>query len=164
MRNFILRQTLEKLQTLQRSLKQQLAEQAQLVRQAIESGGGTHDNAMYDSELHKQKVLAERENVVSRYLEEPVVVDELSSAGDKVTVGKRVDIRRLDDSREQSIVILGSADCEFGEIQGAISCYSPLGRRLVGHEEGDAVTIRAPGGSYDVEILRIRPFDPASSG
>ena len=37
-----------------------------------------------------------------------------------------------------------------------ISVVSPIARALIGKEEGDEVTVRAPGGEIDYEIDQVR--------
>jgi transcription elongation factor GreA len=37
-----------------------------------------------------------------------------------------------------------------------ISVSSPIARALIGKEEGDVVTVQAPGGNIEYEILEVR--------
>jgi len=39
---------------------------------------------------------------------------------------------------------------------GRISLQSPVGRALVGKEEGDVIEIKAPGGTIEYEVLEVR--------
>jgi transcription elongation factor GreA len=39
---------------------------------------------------------------------------------------------------------------------GMLSTESPLGRALIGRQEGDSVTFRAPGGRRSVVIVSVR--------
>ena len=40
--------------------------------------------------------------------------------------------------------------------QGKISCHSPIARALMGNEEGDEVTVKAPKGDILYEILEVQ--------
>ncbi len=40
--------------------------------------------------------------------------------------------------------------------KGKISCHSPIARALMGNEEGDEITVKAPKGDILYEILEIQ--------
>ena len=39
---------------------------------------------------------------------------------------------------------------------GKISCHSPIAKALIGNEEGDEVTVKAPKGDILYEILEVQ--------
>ena len=52
--------------------------------------------------------------------------------------------------KEVSYQVVGEAEANFAK--GLISFTSPLGKALIGKEEGDTVTIKAPKGEIEYEI------------
>ena len=81
-------------------------------------------------------------------LDNSVLVDESEVVHDEVSVGSLVEIEDEDGQRmEIEISSVGGS--------GTISPDSPLGRALVGHAKGDAVSVEAPSGSWTARILSI---------
>jgi transcription elongation factor GreA len=135
------------------AVKRRLSEQTGIVRQAIESGGGTHDNAMYDAALQEQQVLAQREAKLRQYLKYRVL-EVCTGPVNSVKVGTRVRLRR-EDGEERVYTILGPPDVELSSDSTVISYLSPIGRQLIGREVGQGVMLEVPGGRYRVEVLEI---------
>lgn len=161
MPNYMLRSTYARLQTAFEEARSLLSKQPGIVCQAIESGGGTHDNAMYDSALHDQHVLAERVEKFSSYLVAPVFIDEIARAPGVVGVGTLVRVQRVDSGEEVSYAILGAADTEFSRDPRAVSFSAPLARQLLGKRVGDEVRLRVPAREFSVEILSVEPYREA---
>ena len=59
----------------------------------------------------------------------------------------------MSDDSEITYQIVGEdeADIAFGKI----SCHSPIAKALLGNEEGDQVTVKAPKGDILYEILEV---------
>jgi len=70
---------------------------------------------------------------------------------DVIRVGSRVRVRDEDDEEEFTIV----AECEADAFVDRISAESPFGRALLGHQVGDRVRFRAPGGNVGVTVLAV---------
>ena len=68
--------------------------------------------------------------------------------------GTTITLLNLADDSETSYQIVGEdeADIELGKI----SCYSPIAKALIGNEEGDEVTVKAPKGDILYEILEVQ--------
>ncbi|MDG1482680.1 MAG: GreA/GreB family elongation factor [Myxococcota bacterium] len=86
---------------------------------------------------------------------------------DGVTVVNLDEMLQFTDIRFGAVVVLEDGDGvqktwrlvdkdESAPAQGRISIQSPIGRALLGHEEGDCVTVHLPRGSVDYEVLDIR--------
>jgi transcription elongation factor GreA len=82
-----------------------------------------------------------------------VVVE--STSVDKVEAGTVVEVRMEGDD-ETSTYLIGSIE-ERGSGYDVISPGSPLGKALLGHAPGETVTYQAPGGSFEVHIITVRP-------
>lgn len=71
---------------------------------------------------------------------------------DEIRFGARVTMRdRNGDMRRVQIVGVDEAS----PAAGLIAFVAPLARALLGRRVGDAVTVRAPGGSEELEVLTI---------
>jgi transcription elongation factor GreA len=76
------------------------------------------------------------------------------NSGDRVVFGVRVDLYDLDDDVEVSYQIVGELEANLN--QGQISVTSPIGRTLIGKQEGDEVEVQTPGGLKMYEIVKVR--------
>lgn len=72
-----------------------------------------------------------------------------------VLIGKKVDVRRVDNGKEFSISIVSTYEVDLSNADKLkISPNSPIGSALLGHKIGDQVLINAKV-PYEVEILNI---------
>lgn len=69
----------------------------------------------------------------------------------EVRLGCRVRVRDAWGDEEYTIVPRGEADIK----SGTISVASPVGRALVGRQQGEEVAVRTPGGIRTLTILGI---------
>ena len=60
----------------------------------------------------------------------------------------------LDDGKKMSYQIVGDDEADIAA--NKISISSPIARALIGKEEGDVVSVQAPAGAREVEILSVR--------
>ena len=74
--------------------------------------------------------------------------------GDKVVFGATVVLADEDDGRETRYQIVGDLEADIK--QGLISISSPVARALIGKHEGDTITIQAPAGTRDYDIVAVR--------
>ena len=58
------------------------------------------------------------------------------------------------EGKEKTVSIVGVDEIDTG--RGHISWISPLARALTKAREGDVVTLHAPGGTEELEILEVR--------
>lgn len=81
-------------------------------------------------------------------------VDAAPSAADVADIGTVVFIRDTE-GEEDSYTLVTPA--EAAPSAGRLSILSPLGRALLGHRPGETATVEAPSGSWEIEIVSIRP-------
>jgi transcription elongation factor GreA len=158
MPNYVTKETHQRIKAECEGLRRRLTQQTSIVRQAIESGGGTHDNAMYDSALQEQAVLAERVQQMEKYLTHPVFIDDLDLQSDAVSIGKFVLLKDVATKELTEYLILGSADKEYSNNDKVISYASPLAKQLLGKSEGDVVEVVVPSGTYELEVIKVKPY------
>jgi transcription elongation factor GreA len=74
-------------------------------------------------------------------------------ANDKVVFGATVEIEDVESEKRVIYQIVGEDEASIKE--GRISIGSPIARALIGKQVEDVVTVKAPGGNVDYEIISI---------
>jgi transcription elongation factor GreA len=111
----------------------------------------TVDNAEYDEAKTEQSFVEGRIQDLERMLASARVIEEPARA-DYVRMGSHIKV--VDgEGDEQTYYLVGSQEAD--PRKGLISNESPIGRALMGKRAGDKVTVVAPGGSFDLEVLEI---------
>jgi transcription elongation factor GreB len=150
--NYMTPQGHQKLTTeLQHLLRSERPEVCKLVQWAA-SNGDRSENADY---LYGKKRLGEidrRIRFLTSRLDAAVVVDPTRICSVKVQFGATVSvIDEFGAPKCWSIVGIDEVDTQLGRI----SWQSPVGRALLGKEQGDEAVIRTPQGDTTVEITHI---------
>ena len=113
--------------------------------------GDVSENAGYEEAKRQQGFLEGRIMTIEAMLKNAVLI-ESNGPSDTVILGSQVTV--VEDGWDpETYTIVGSAEADPGG--GRISNESPLGKALLGHKIGDQVSFETPGGSVEVEILRI---------
>jgi transcription elongation factor GreA len=124
------------------------------VAQAIHDAkmdGDVSENAGYEEAKRQQAFLEGRIMTIEAMLKNAVII-ESNGQSDAVEIGSQVTVQE-DGFDAETYVIVGSAEADPGS--GRISNESPLGKALLGHQVGDKVSFKTPGGTVQVEILTI---------
>lgn len=143
---------------LREELQQLKSEARPRVIQAIAEArehGDLKENAEYHAAREEQGFIegriAELENALSNA--QIIDITKMTSSG-KVVFGVTVDLIEEESGDKVSYQIVG--DLESDIKQNKISISSPIARALIGKEEGDIVTVQAPGGEKEYEILAVK--------
>lgn len=115
------------------------------------SYGDLSENSEYDEAKSEQAKIEARINELEYQLDNAVIIDSVSS--DSVGMGSKVTVLRKNDNVEATYEIVGYSQSNPSE--GKISDESPVGMALMGAEVGDTVTVEAPIGNLDFEIIAI---------
>jgi transcription elongation factor GreA len=129
-------------------------EVAERLRAAMEDGGdigGVDSDAEYDAAKNEQAFLEGRIQELEIILANARVIKE-TGPRDVVEVGAKVTIRE-NGSEQEVYKVVGRAEAD--PRKGRISNESPLGRALMDHRAGDEVEVKAPGGSFIVQLLKV---------
>jgi len=118
------------------------------------SHGDLSENAEYDAARHQQGFIEGRIAELERQLAQAEIIDprSLPSQG-KVVFGSHVELYDMHGEVEVVYQIVGELEADLDS--GQISVTSPIGRALIGKEEGEEVEVHTPGGLRSYEILRI---------
>jgi len=117
--------------------------------------GDLKENAEYHAAREQQSFAEGRIAEIEAKLSNAQVIDvtKLDPNG-KVVFGATVEIEDLDTQKRVVYQIVGEDEASIKE--GRISIGSPIARALIGKEVEDAVTVKAPGGNVEYEIISIQ--------
>lgn len=118
------------------------------------SHGDIRENADYDAAKNEQGLMEARIRKIEQILRTAEVRD--SEIGDTVDVGAVVTIRHPDGS-EMEVFVAPPENKVPGYMLASPS--SPLGGALMGASAGDDVEYEAPGGTFTVTVVSIKPFE-----
>ncbi|OOG23342.1 transcription elongation factor GreA [Thioalkalivibrio denitrificans] len=117
--------------------------------------GDLKENAEYHAAREEQGFIEGRIKEIESKLSNAQIIDVANlNAGGKVVFGATVDLTDEGSGAEVTYQIVGDDEADIK--QGMISINSPIARALIGKEEGDVVTVNAPGGDKDYEIVKVR--------
>lgn len=126
-------------------------EVADRLKEAI-SYGDLSENAEYDEAKNQQAFLEARINKLEEQIKYAEVIEDDKKTGE-VNIGSTVKLRRMDDGDEHEYAIVGSTEADI--LSHKISNESPVGAAILGKKAKDKVIVKAPGGDYEYEILKV---------
>ena len=116
--------------------------------------GDLKENAEYHAAKEEQGFVEGRIQEIESKLSRMQLIDvtQLNQDG-RCVFGTTISLLNLTDDSKISYQIVGEdeADIELGKI----SCYSPIAKALIGNEEGDEITVKAPKGDILYEIIEV---------
>lgn len=119
--------------------------------------GDLKENAEYHSAKEKQGILEGRIAQLQGILARSRVVEVSKIKSEKIVFGATVNlIDTVKDTRHR-YKIVGEDESDIRE--NKISYTSPLGRALIGKEEGEIVVVKAPKGDVEYEIESFEFID-----
>ena len=117
--------------------------------------GDLKENAEYHAAREQQGFIEGRIKQLEAELSHAQVIDVASlNAGSRVVFGAIVELADADSGEERQYQIVGDLEADIK--QGLIAISSPVARALIGKHEGDVVTIDAPAGQREYEIVAVR--------
>jgi transcription elongation factor GreA len=142
-------------------LREELEELKTVVRpriiQAIAEArehGDLKENAEYHAAREQQSFAEGRIAEIEGKLSNANIIDVTKmDAKGKVIFGATVTIEDLDTEETVTYQIVGEDEADIKK--GRISVGSPIARALIGKEVEDVVTVKAPGGEKEYEIIKI---------
>ena len=123
--------------------------------------GDLRENAEYKAALERQSYVRARIGQLRKRLGELSAINMGSIPKDRVALGSKVKLLNLDTDEEVTYQLV------FPEVsdldQGLISIASPVGKGLMGREEGDEFTVQIPSGVKRFEVLELRTLHDNSA-
>jgi transcription elongation factor GreA len=138
------------LKTLERELRVELPEE---IRTAV-AMGDLSENAEYKAALERQSYVKARIAQLRERLATLASVSIQQIPRDRAGLGSTVVLLDLDTDDEVTYELVFPELTDLNK--GLISIASPIGRSLVGRQEGDTVDVTTPSGARRFELLELR--------
>lgn len=143
----------KKLENEIRKLNRELRDEIpKALRQAVELGD-LRENAEYQTAKERQSYLQAQLAQLRQRLAKFSMINLNKIPTDKVSYGSTVVLLDLNTGKEVTYRLVSSEESDVGK--GLISTSSPIGKSLIGHDEGDEVQIRIPRGFKNYEIVKL---------
>ncbi|MCS3748726.1 transcription elongation factor GreA [Xanthomonas pisi] len=120
--------------------------------------GDLKENAEYHAAREQQSFIEGRIKQLEGELSHAEIIDITKlSAGSKIVFGATVTLADTETDEEKRYQIVGDLEADIK--LGLIAISSPLARALIGKLEGDSVTIDAPAGQREYEVVSVAYLD-----
>ncbi|WP_193552853.1 MULTISPECIES: transcription elongation factor GreA [Xanthomonas] len=120
--------------------------------------GDLKENAEYHAAREQQSFIEGRIKQLEGELSHAEIIDITKlSAGSKIVFGATVTLADTETDEEKRYQIVGDLEADIK--LGMIAISSPLARALIGKLEGDSVTIDAPAGQREYEVVTVAYLD-----
>ena len=123
--------------------------------------GDLSENAEYHAAKERQRYVDARLQQLQKRMTDWAMVDLSKIPHGRVGLGSKVVV--LDVNKDEEIAYRLVTSEETDVSKGLISTNSPIGRGLLGKVVGDVVKIQIPGGSREMEILKLTTIHEAES-
>jgi len=145
----ILKKFEDEIHELERELKTELPKEIQRAREL----GDLRENAEYQAAKERQSLVHSRISMLKKRVSEIALMNLEKIPKDRVGFGSTVHVT-VAGSGEMLVYQLVMPEDANPE-RGLVSTASPIGRALMGKEEGDVVRVAAPNGNRELEITRL---------
>ncbi|MBV6867014.1 transcription elongation factor GreA [Xanthomonas euvesicatoria] len=120
--------------------------------------GDLKENAEYHAAREQQSFIEGRIKQLESELSHAEIIDITKlSAGTKIVFGATVTLADTETDEEKRYQLVGDLEADIK--MGLIAISSPLARALIGKLEGDSVTIDAPAGQREYEVVSVAYLD-----
>jgi transcription elongation factor GreA len=132
---------------LEKELTQDLPKEIQRAREL----GDLRENAEYHAAKERQRFVEARVSMLKKRVSEIQLMNLDRIPHDRAGFGSKLTIRENGRTSSYELVMPEDSDPD----KGLISVASPIGRALVGKEEGDEVEAPTPNGKRMLEIVKL---------
>ena len=115
--------------------------------------GDLTENAEYEAAKEKQAFIERKIHDIESRLTHSEIIETQNLSTDRVVFGFVVFLENLDTGERVQYQLVGPDESDVK--QGKISSTSPVGRALIGKKVNDEVSVRAPGGIRNFQVVRI---------
>ncbi|MEO8992317.1 MAG: transcription elongation factor GreB [Nitrosospira sp.] len=127
------------------------------------SNGDRSENADYIYGKKRLREIDRRIRFLTKRLDMAEIVDPAASRDDETRIFFGATVTFANKKGDEKTVAIVGVD-EIDTSKAYISWISPMARALIKGQEGDVVTLHAPGGTEELEILEVRyqmiPMEP----
>jgi len=120
--------------------------------------GDLKENAEYHAAREQQSFIEGRIKQLESELSHAQIIDiSQLNVGSKIVFGATVTLADMTTDEEKRYQIVGDLEADIK--QGLIAVSSPVARALIGKYEGDSISIAAPGGQREYEVISVAYVD-----
>ncbi|MBF0622983.1 MAG: transcription elongation factor GreA [Magnetococcales bacterium] len=148
--------TLAGAEQLREELKMRKTTERHTIVEAIATArdhGDLSENAEYEAAKDQQAFNEGRIQEIESKLANAEIIDTARLKSIRIVFGAKVLLVDVETDEEVTYTIVGEDEADLDE--GKISISSPMARAMIGKEEGDEITVRAPGGVRQFEVLGL---------
>lgn len=145
--------TEEGFNVVQKELDQLIKLDREAIKKAIGEArelGDLKENAEYHAAKEKQALIEGRISHLQSIVATSKVVKVSEVQSDKIVFGATVNLINADTEEEVTYQIVGQDESDTSK--GRVSFSSPLGKAMIGKEEGDTIIVKAPKGDIEYEV------------
>ena len=113
--------------------------------------GDLRENADYQTAKERQEFVRARLGQLKQRLSDLAMINLDKIPRDRISLGSTVVLFDVEKEEEITYKLVTSEDSDVAA--GAISTTSPIGRSLLGKQEGDTVDVRIPAGARSFEVV-----------
>jgi transcription elongation factor GreA len=115
--------------------------------------GDLSENAEFKAAKERQMFLEARISLLQKRISDIMAININQIPKDRSGLGSTLKLKALDSGKETVYQLVFPE--EVNPDEGKISAASPVGRSLVGKQEGDEVTIPLPDNRIEYEVLKV---------
>ncbi len=115
--------------------------------------GDLSENSEYDDAKNEQAKLYARIAEIEEILANAVVISAEEGGTEHVGLGCTFTVKDVEADEELTFELVGSQ--EANPMKGRVSDDAPFGRAMVGRKVGERVTVDAPSGPIEYEVIKI---------
>src|SRR5438094_5497933 len=136
------------IQALDRELKLELPKEIRRAREL----GDLRENAEYAAAKERQRLVEARISMLKKRVSEIALINIDRIPTDRAGFGSRVHV--VESTGEKMVLQLVMPE-DADAAKGLISTTSPIGRAFLNKEEGDTIKVTTPGGTRELEIIKL---------
>ena len=115
--------------------------------------GDLSENAEFKAAKERQMFLEARISLLQKRISDIMAINVNQIPKDRSGLGSTLKLKNVDSGKETQYHLVFPE--EVNPDEGKISPASPIGRSLMGKQEGDEVTIPLPDGKIEYEVLKV---------
>ncbi len=115
--------------------------------------GDLSENAEFKAAKERQMFLEARISLLQKRISDIMAINVNQISKDRSGLGSTLKLKNVDSGKEtQYHLVLPE---EVTPDEGKLSPASPIGRSLMGKQEGDEITVSLPDGKVEFEVLKV---------
>ena len=115
--------------------------------------GDLSENAEFKAAKERQMFLEARISLLQKRISDIMVINVNQIPKDRSGLGSTLKLKNVDSGKETQFHLVFPE--EVNPDEGKLSPASPIGRSLMGKQEGDEITVSLPDGKVEFEVLKV---------